>query len=734
MSDANPYGIGSAQLIQHELPVADSLTPQGLLPYPGYLTPPQIATAYGIPASTGAGVKIGIIAPLGGGFLQSDLNKCFVDLTGAGLIASGTPAPTIKKVLLDGVSGLFTDDPYNANMENTLDIYCIATLVPAADITIYLGLGFDGLISRAIADGCHILSISYAWNGEPGDAGSTVPSYESIFATAAAAKVAICCASGDSGATPTPGDTTVDIGYPSGSPKVISVGGTKLVLNTNNTRLSESDDNQDPSFGNTWGGGGGVSSVFSAPTWQTGLFYTPITNNVTGTPTALTMRGIPDISAPMNGYVLYYNGNGAGVGGTSASAPVMAGILARFQALTGKQRSSDEYNRLFYSNPSAFYDIIVGTNNNVLTSGYAGTQEWDAVTGLGPMVGDSFYKILTARNRFPKNNYGLRPTRGQIWPRTHVTTMPAIPVLTVNEAVYTANATWTCPAGVTSVSVLAVGGGAGSYRDGGGGGGGALAWVNDIPVTPGDTYTVVVGAAGASATSNNDTGDNLNTLPTAGGDSYFINSTTVRAGGGAIGNKNSNGGGGGAGGSYTVASIYGTRGGGLGGTGGNYFDAMGGGGGGAGGYTGAGGNGGTGSLYALCAGSPGAGGGGGGGAANSRTYGNGNGTPSGAGGGGVGILGKGTSGAGGVGFDNFQTTPALGGGGGSGGTNGGDGSVNFVGGNAGGAGGTYGGGAGSGAGAGNGLGWTRGNTMNGGAGAVRIIWGTGVSFPNNAGS
>ena len=725
---SNTNGIRPVQLIQSELHAANSLAPQGILPYPGYLTPPQIATAYGIPASTGAGIKIGIIAPLGGGFLQGDLDKCFVDLTGAGLITAGTPAPIIKKVLLNGVSGSFTDDPYNANMENTLDIYCIATLVPAADITIYLGLSFDGLISRAIADGCHILSISYAWNGEPGDPGGTVPDYESIFATAAAAKVAICCASGDTGATTTANDTTVDIGYPSGSPGVISVGGTKLVLNANNTRLSESDDNRDPSFGNTWGGGGGISSVFPAPSWQDRLYYTPIVNHVTGSPTLLTMRGIPDISAPMNSYALYYNGAGAGVGGTSAAAPVMAGVLARFQALTGKQRSSEEYNRMFYSNPSAFYDITVGTNNNVLTSGYAGTREWDAVTGLGPIVGDAFYRILTARARFPKNNYGLRPTRGQIWPRTHLTTMPVIPVLIVNEAVFTANGTWTCPAGVTSVSVVAVGGGGGSWQDGGGGGGGGLAWVNDIPVTAGTGYTVVVGAGGTGQTTSNDP-------PTAGGDSYFINATTVKGVGATPGVQEGAGGGGG---SYTATAIYGSYGGGLGGTGGSYWsigtgNGIGGGGGGAGGYTGAGGTGGTGYNYSSCSGSAGAGGGGGGGATNSQTYGNGNGTPSGAGGGGVGILGQGSSGSGGTGFNNYQTTPATGGAGGSSGTAGGNGSVNFIGGNAGGAGGAYGGGSGGGSGAGNSQGWTRGNAMIGGAGAVRIIWGAGVSFPYNAG-
>ena len=64
--------------------------------------------------------------------------------------------------------------------------------------------------------------------------------------------------------------------------------------------------------------------------------------------------------------------------------------------------------------------------------------------------------------------------------------------------------TWVAPAGVTSVSVVAVGGGgaggigSSAIRDGGGGGGGALAYKNSISVTPGTSYTVVVGAGGTT--------------------------------------------------------------------------------------------------------------------------------------------------------------------------------------------------------------------------------------------
>ena len=98
---------------------------------------------------------------------------------------------------------------------------------------------------------------------------------------------------------------------------------------------------------------------------------------------------------------------------------------------------------------------------------------------------------------------------------------------------------WTAPDGVTSVCAVCVGGGGGggSTGDGtGGGGGGGLGWKNNIAVTPGTTYTVIVGAGGAAGSGN-------------GGQSYFIASTLV-AGNGGLGGSSGSSGVGGAGGGY----------------------------------------------------------------------------------------------------------------------------------------------------------------------------------------
>jgi hypothetical protein len=123
------------------------------------------------------------------------------------------------------------------------------------------------------------------------------------------------------------------------------------------------------------------------------------------------------------------------------------------------------------------------------------------------------------------------------------------------QQTYTSSGTysWTCPSGVTSVSVVCIGGGGGGNGGGygvggaGGGGGGGLGYKNNIPVTPGQSYTVVVGGGGAG---DYWSGPPYSTDPAdSGGDSYFIDATTVKGGGGGGGNGNS-GAAGGSGGTY----------------------------------------------------------------------------------------------------------------------------------------------------------------------------------------
>jgi kumamolisin len=373
----------------------------------GQLNGPSIATAYSIPAATGYGVNIGIFS-FGGGIKQTDINSSWADLQSVGLIPSSYTVPTIRQVLLDGQTGSFSGD-LNSSSENTVDIFCAATMAPRASITIYIGYNISSMVAQAITDGMHIVTMSWG--------SSEYTSDETYFQQLASAKIAFLASSGDYGSVVSSGSSSIGVVYPASSPYAIAAGGTKLTVNSSNIRTAESDDNRDAGFPSGWGGGGGISTTFSLPTWQSGRFYTPITNGVQGSPISLTTRGSPDFSAPMNAYQLYFNGTIQSYGGTSLACPTLAGILARYLELTGVKRSSVDWNTFAYANTNAFYDITVGTNNTKITSGYAGTTGWDPVTGLGPPIGTSIYQVLRTSEVFPKKNYGFRPATGAVYPR-----------------------------------------------------------------------------------------------------------------------------------------------------------------------------------------------------------------------------------------------------------------------------------------------------------------------------
>jgi ABC-type cobalt transport system substrate-binding protein len=320
----------------------------------------------------------------------------------------------------------------------------------------------------------------------------------------------------------------------------------------------------------------------------------------------------------------------------------------------------------------------------------------------------------------------------------------------VGEQTFTTPGTsnWVAPPGVTSVSVVCVGGGGASGKGrnvfGAGGAGGGLAYKNNITVVPGTSYPVTVGAGGAGFGGEGPYPADAGSLSASNGGNSEVFGTVAGGGqhGGGSGPDPRDGSnqpvGGAPSGTYDGGGTGGTCEGGYShwhdpGQG-PYPTWTGSGGGGAGGYSGTGGKG-AGSLDNGSAGkgrltnaTAGSGGGGGGGGSrlflmHKATYG-------GAGGGGVGLNGEGSNGRAGL-HDSTtsgtsQVAANVAGGGGSGGGDGnlGGGSTKHA---PGGTGGLYGGGAGSSHGV-----RETGNGGDGGNGAVRIIWGSGRSFPSNA--
>lgn len=326
-------------------------------------------------------------------------------------------------------------------------------------------------------------------------------------------------------------------------------------------------------------------------------------------------------------------------------------------------------------------DLGIGTITYTATSspgGITGTGSSSPITVSGLTTGSSYTFTVTAT------------TPGGVSPSSAASN--SITMAVQGQQAYTSPGTytWVAPAGVTSVSVIAVGhGGYGGSRfycsctffPGSGGSGGALAYTNNFSVTPGNSYTVFIGSqTGACSPSSFSS----------------FNSTTVRANGGRSSVQG-------------FANAGGTVANGTGFAGGSTPSVLnsgcgGGGGGGAGGYTAVGGTGGRTNSGGSGTSSTGGGGGGGGAGTNSAWPG--------AGGGGVGILGAGSNGTGGA--------ASVGGGGGSCGGSGGN--ATRIG--SAGSGGAYGGGGGA--------SWYCANTQQpGGNGAVRIIWpGTTRQFPS----
>jgi subtilase family serine protease len=161
------------------------------------------------------------------------------------------------------------------------------------------------------------------------------------------------------------------VDFPASSPYVLGCGGTTLTA-TPTSITSEVVWNDGANGGAS---GGGISSFFPTPSWQAGKKV--IQND--GTSIALTKRGVPDVAGdadPATGYNVRVDGTDTVVGGTSAVAPLWAGLIARINQTTGTPMGY--LNPHLYNKPQALRDITRGSNGE-----FEASMGWDACTGLG---------------------------------------------------------------------------------------------------------------------------------------------------------------------------------------------------------------------------------------------------------------------------------------------------------------------------------------------------------------
>ena len=341
-------------------------------------SPVQVALAYDFPANAnGAGQSIGIIE-LGGGYNPADLSSFFSSL--------GVAAPQVTAVSVDGATNSPTGDPSGPDGEVELDIEVAGSVAPAAQIGVYFAPNTDQGFIDAVTTAVHdaklkpsIISISWggpenSWTAQARDA------LNSACQDAAIMGVTVLAASGDDGADDGTSSPTVD--FPAASPYVVGCGGTKLTLAGTAIGSEQAWNELSNNEGAT---GGGVSVLFALPSYQQGA-------NVPAGPNGFAGRGVPDVAAdadPESGYNVIVDGQQTVIGGTSAVAPLWAGLFARINQALGK--NVGYVNSLLYSASAekTFHDITSGSNGD-----YSAGPGWDACTGLGTPDGAALLGAL----------------------------------------------------------------------------------------------------------------------------------------------------------------------------------------------------------------------------------------------------------------------------------------------------------------------------------------------------
>jgi kumamolisin len=378
---------------------ADRTTASASLPI-GF-TPPQLASLYNFPQSLdGTGQTIAILE-LGGGFHPQELITYFQNLG-----ISTPPSVTAATYTNGGTNSPGTNalDPNNPDVEVMLDIEVAGSIAPGAKIVVYFApdasdQSFLGVMNAILGDTVNKPNIvSISWGGPEDETTAQFRNeFDQLLQTAAQLGMTVCVAAGDNGSADfAPDDPNWDgnshVDFPASDPFALACGGTQLTASgIAITKEVVWDD------GKNDGTGGGVSRFFALPSYQQNAGVPPATD-----PAGPVMRGVPDVAgdaAPGSGYRIICDGTSfpdpsqglPPVGGTSAVAPLWAGLIARINQGLGKPAGF--INPLLYAAPAiaTFRDITQGNNGD-----YKAGAGWDACTGLGSPNGQNLLQALTS--------------------------------------------------------------------------------------------------------------------------------------------------------------------------------------------------------------------------------------------------------------------------------------------------------------------------------------------------
>ncbi|HET7879547.1 MAG TPA: S8 family serine peptidase [Acetobacteraceae bacterium] len=365
----------------------------------------DLCAAYDWPKDCPGGGVIAIIE-LGGGWVQSDMDAFFQ--------AANRRSPTITNVSVgtgfNNPNQHLGDPTGDPDVEVTLDIqiaaaaYTSATGQPAT-LRVYWADSADfgsmaQAISTAAADGCDVCAISWGTDEANWQTISQQAGIDYIGRLNAAAQAAgnsgmvIFAAAGDNDSSDG-GPDPANVDLPSSSPFVIGCGG------TTKTRQAETVWNDNPGDPNGNGTGGGFSTLFTPmPPWQANAPHGP-------------GRMVPDVTAngdPNTGYEIVAHGRSVVVGGTSAVAPLYAGLFAAFGRKLGYVTPR------LWSNQTCFTDITQGDNGY-----FRAGRGPDPCSGLGAPIGSRLAKLFNAAASGPPADQEMLAS-GERHPRRAVQT------------------------------------------------------------------------------------------------------------------------------------------------------------------------------------------------------------------------------------------------------------------------------------------------------------------------
>ncbi len=281
--------------------------------------------------------------------------------------------------------------------ETTLDVEWAHAMAPGANIDLVVTPipeteGVQGIpnlqIAQSFALSHHLGTIwSNSWSAtEQGfNTTATIQNLDKLYAKAAGQGVTAFFATGDFGvANPNLQGKVfpfATVTYPPSSANVVAVGGTQTGPTASITSYQPEAVWND-GFG---AGGGGYSTVFSEPSYQSGA----------GIPDSSGMRGLPDVSmnaAVISAVLIFESFDPAGAGwvqiaGTSEATPLWAGTDAVMNQADGSLGFLLPRLYQIYANPTlyaeAFHDITTGNNSFGGITGYSAATGWDPASGIG---------------------------------------------------------------------------------------------------------------------------------------------------------------------------------------------------------------------------------------------------------------------------------------------------------------------------------------------------------------